>query len=240
MCSVSFRIFLAIVACFVSVGCASSDPVNEVRYGTLKSWGPIAIQDQLTYWDCFDIAWSIGERYESFSTVNAVCRSASRTAFNSKVRSTVCLNSIEFKHHCLDLFDTTETIQLQFAIYSTGKRIELLNGSEVRLKSERIVRENKIPMSYLANIRDHGHYKPEVSYATLEFIERNPRVIDKIWNELILGTTPASNKPDDSKHLEIAQLIIDRLKEAYTPDELAYLSNDLSRASFPTNSIVQD
>ncbi|EDM83188.1 hypothetical protein [Limnobacter sp. MED105] len=218
-----WKILVGLAAGCMLSGCGLKDPIDTVRHGSLDEWGPIAIQDQLVFWDCIDISWSVEEEHESFSTVNAVCKSASRTSFNSKVRTTVCLSAIEFRHHCLDLFDSTESIEMRFALHDDD-RIVLLDASEVRLKAGKIVSESALPMSYLSNIRDHSHYLPEVSYAVLESIERNPKLVDQIWNELILGTANTKKNSHSSMNTEIARLITKRLKEVYSPSELAYLS----------------
>lgn len=206
--------------------CGSGSKINDVRFGSLEEWGPIAIEDQLRFWDCSTVDWSVEEEHDSFSTVAATCSSISRTTLNSKLRQSVCLGSREYKHHCLDLFDVEEKIRIRFALYEDG-RVSLLDGSEQRVKKGEVLSEVSLPLSFLANIRDQSFMTSEVAYATLDALERDPKKIDVIWGDLIMGLPQTRKVEYQPQHLEIAQFIKKRLKEVYAPGDMAYAVPDL-------------
>lgn len=225
-----FSFFL--LGCSVAA-CDSGTSISSLRFGSLEAWGPIPIEDELKYWDCANVDWTVENEYPDFTVVTAKCHSVTRTAFNSKLRTSVCLNSIEYKHHCLDLFDVEEIIQLRFALHSGG-RIVLLDGNERRIKDGKILHDAYYPLSFLEHIRDAGVGRSELDYAVLESLEKDPKKVDMIWSDLIMKLPldlDVRYKPD---HFELANFIKKRLKEAYSPEDMAYEDTDQVRGLVAT------
>ncbi len=223
--------FLGFLAIGLSVAaCDSTTPISEVRFGSLEKWGPISIEDQLRFWDCANVDWKVENEYPDFTAVTARCQSVTRTAFNSKLRTSVCLNSIEYKHHCLDLFDVEEIIQLRFALHSSG-RVVLLDGNEQRIKDGKVLHDAYFPLSFLEHIRDAGAGKAELAYAALDSLEKEPQKVDMIWNDLIMNLPQVQTVRYKQEHIEIANFIRKRLKEAYLPKDMAYGDSDYKIAS---------
>ncbi|MCZ8014673.1 MAG: hypothetical protein O9274_03135 [Limnobacter sp.] len=208
------------LSCMVA-GCDSGTSISNVRFGSLEAWGPVPIEDQLKYWDCASVDWTVENEYPDFTAVTAKCHSVTRTAFNAKLRTSVCLNSIEYKHHCLDLFDVEEVIQLRFALHSSG-RVVLLDGNEQRIKDGKVLHDAYFPLSFLEHIRDAGAGRSELAYSVLESLEKEPQKVDMIWSDLIMNFPQAQNVRYKPEHFEVANFIKKRLKEAYSPEDMAY------------------
>ncbi|BET26872.1 hypothetical protein RGQ30_23730 [Limnobacter thiooxidans] len=131
------------------------------------------------------------------------------------------MNSIEYKHHCLDLFDVEEVIQLRFALHSSG-RVVLLDGNEQRIKDGKVLHDAYFPLSFLEHIRDAGAGRSELAYSVLESLEKEPQKVDMIWSDLIMNFPQAQNVRYKPEHFEVANFIKKRLKEAYSPEDMAY------------------